>query len=70
MAEGKPNDLLARLFADDYFAPIHGKLNQMLDPANFIGRAPEQVEAFLKYEVEPALAPYADVLSGEATLAV
>lgn len=29
-----------------------------MDPATFIGRAPEQVQEFLKEWVEPALKPY------------
>lgn len=31
-------------------------MDTLLDPASFIGRAPEQVDAFLKEWVAPALA--------------
>lgn len=41
---------------DPYFSPIHGELEQLLDPQTFIGRAPEQVDKFLKEWVEPSLA--------------
>lgn len=41
--EGGDNDLLARVQADPYFAPILGHLDNILDPKTFIGRAPQQV---------------------------
>ena len=40
---GKENDFLERVVSSPYFAPIHGKLEQLLNPADFIGRAPQQV---------------------------
>jgi adenylosuccinate lyase len=43
--EGKPNDLLARLAADPAFAKVNTEA--AMDPAQFIGRAPEQVDAFI-----------------------
>jgi adenylosuccinate lyase len=45
--EGKPNDLLERIRTDAAFAPIHGKLDQMLDPNLFVGRAPQQVDEYI-----------------------
>lgn len=53
---GLENDLLDRVRADPYFEPIIADLDSLLDPASFIGRAPEQVDSFLKNWVEPALA--------------
>ncbi|VEL10291.1 unnamed protein product [Protopolystoma xenopodis] len=41
---GLDNDLIKRIKADSYFAPIHGQLDRFLDPENFIGRASDQVE--------------------------
>lgn len=64
-SEGGENDLIERIKQTDYFAPIHADLNKLLDPATFIGRAPEQVDKFLKNHVEPALAPYVEVLRDE-----
>ncbi len=55
---GRPNDLLDRIRADPHFAPVHGQLDALLDPARFVGRAPEQVEDFLATEAEPAIAPW------------
>jgi adenylosuccinate lyase len=68
--EGGDNDLIDRLRADAYFAPIHPRLADLLDPAAFVGRAPAQVAAFLRDEVAPALAPYAADLGGSAEPAV
>ncbi|CDQ72170.1 unnamed protein product [Oncorhynchus mykiss] len=56
--EGGDNDLLARVQADPYFAPILGHLDNILDPKTFIGRAPQQVARFLSEEVRPLLEPY------------
>ncbi|CAN8030946.1 unnamed protein product, partial [Ixodes persulcatus] len=41
--KGMPNDLVERIRADSYFAPIHARLDSLLEPSSFIGRAPEQV---------------------------
>jgi len=53
---GLENDLIERVRGDAYFDPIKGELNVLLDPRTFIGRAPEQVDKFIKEWVEPALA--------------
>lgn len=52
---GRDNDLVERIQRDPSFAPIHDRLTALLDPATFIGRAPQQVHAFVRTEVEPAL---------------
>lgn len=43
--EGGENDLIERVKGDPYFAPISGRLDALLDPASFTGRAPQQVDA-------------------------
>ncbi|KZP27987.1 Adenylosuccinate lyase [Athelia psychrophila] len=53
---GLTNDLIERVRGDAYFDPIKDDLDELLDPKSFIGRAPEQVDAFLKDWVGPALA--------------
>jgi len=68
--QGKPNDLLERLLADPYFAPIHIRLEELCDPMSYVGRAPEQVDQFLEEEVKPALEPYKDELGVTAELSV
>lgn len=59
---GLANDLITRIRATSYFAPIHDELDQLLDPKSFIGRAPEQVDTFLKEWVEPALKDKEDII--------
>ncbi|MFK7819386.1 MAG: adenylosuccinate lyase [Planctomycetaceae bacterium] len=49
--EGKPNDLIARLKEDDAFKGID--LESTLDATRYIGRAPEQVDAFANEIIEP-----------------
>jgi len=56
---GKDNDLIERVKADPYFASILGELDGLLDPRTFTGRASDQVDDFLKEEVEPVVAKYA-----------
>ncbi|POW01339.1 hypothetical protein PSTT_12576, partial [Puccinia striiformis] len=56
--EGGDNDLIERIQKHPFFEPIHSKLGQLLDPKTFIGRAPQQVDHFMKDWVTPALAPY------------
>ncbi len=56
--EGLENDLLDRIRQHDYFAPIRDDLDQLLDPSTFVGRASQQVDEFLRDEVEPVLAGY------------
>nr|CDS34996.1 adenylosuccinate lyase [Hymenolepis microstoma]CDS34997.1 adenylosuccinate lyase [Hymenolepis microstoma] len=68
--EGLPNDLVARLMGDTYFAPIANKLAEILDPTSFIGCASNQVDEFLKDEVTPALEPYLQELGTTSTLLV
>jgi adenylosuccinate lyase len=48
---GQPNDLVARLKADSAFRGI--EIDRMLAGGNFVGRAPEQVDEFLREVVEP-----------------
>lgn len=53
---GLENDLIERIKKESYFDPIKGQLDRLLDPQSFIGRAPQQVDAFLEDWVRPALA--------------
>lgn len=56
--EGGENDLIERVKADKFFEPIWAELDALLDPSTFVGRAPQQVDRFLRDYVGPALAPY------------
>jgi adenylosuccinate lyase len=55
--EGKPNDLLSRLAQEPDFASVD--LQAALDPAQYVGRAPEQVDEFIAEVIEPIRARYA-----------
>lgn len=52
---GEKNDLISRLKADPLFAAIKDKIDGIMDPKNFIGRAPEQVDDFLNDYINPLL---------------
>ena len=56
--QGGENDLIQRIKADEYFKPVWDRLDTLLDPTTFIGRAPQQVDGFVRDWVEPALKPY------------
>ena len=66
-AEGKDNNLIDLIKADDMFAAVRDRLDGILDAKNFIGRSPEQVEEFLTAEIDPILEKHKDLLgeSGE-----
>ncbi len=54
--EGGDNDLLARMRGDDVLAPhVTG---DVIDPARYVGRAPEQVDEFSSEVIEPLLARF------------
>jgi adenylosuccinate lyase len=57
---GKANDLLDRLKNDPEFANIADQIDDIVNPVEFVGRAPEQVVQFLNNEIKPVLAKYAD----------
>lgn len=63
--EGGENDLIERIKKSEYFVPIKDGLEALLDPSTFIGRAPEQVDKFLKQHVRPALEPYQEVIESK-----
>jgi adenylosuccinate lyase len=56
-AHGRPNDLIDRLAADPMFASVD--LQDVLDPGRYVGRAPEQVDAFLTGIIGPLQTRYA-----------
>ena len=58
---GQPNDLMERLKSDAAFAKVD--LTGTLDSQRFVGRSPEQVDAFIKHVIEPIRSRYADELN-------
>ncbi len=55
MKEGEPCDLLRRLAAEPAFGMTEAEMEAVLDPALYIGRCPQQVDAFLA-QIRPLLA--------------
>jgi len=68
--EGESNDLLERIATDTSFGLSRAELEALLDTRKFIGRAPSQVEEFLREEVDPVLEQNSDLLGADATLRV
>ena len=66
MKQGKPCDLADRLAAQPAFGVTREEIEKLLDPALYIGRCPEQVDAFLK-QIEPLL-PEADMEEADINL--
>ncbi len=54
-AEGRENNLLELIAADDAFNLTLEELQKTMEPARYVGCAPRQVEAFLAQAVEPVL---------------
>lgn len=59
---GRENDLIARLARDPAFSNV--KLDSVLSAGNYVGRAPQQVDTFIKDVVDPIRRKYADSLGG------
>jgi adenylosuccinate lyase len=66
--EGQVNDLIDRLAADPAFARVN--LETVLDPKQFVGRAPWQVDEFVREYVTPIRRRYRTSLSRETDLSV
>jgi len=54
-SEGLNNDLIERIAQDSAFGLDISELNEVLNPRNYIGRSPEQVEEFIRDYVQPVL---------------
>lgn len=61
---GRSNDLMDRLKADPAFANVD--LTSALDASRFVGRAPEQVDAFIAEIIDPIRQRYASELNRSA----
>ncbi len=65
---GRPNDLINRLKADIAFSKIN--FEKVLDPKHYIGRAPQQVDEFIRDIVTPLCRKYRKELNRKAELKV
>jgi adenylosuccinate lyase len=68
--EGKENDLLERIAADKAFNMTMEQLQAIMEPKNFVGRAPEQVEEFLRDVIRPILQKNSELLGLKAEINV
>lgn len=68
--QGGENDLLQRIEADPAFAAIQPRLGELLKPERFVGRAPQQVEEFVRQVVEPIRRRYKGALGKKVQLHV
>ena len=66
--EGKKNDLLERIAADPMFGLTIDELNAIMEPKNFVGRAPQQTEEYINGYVKPVIEENKELIeeSGEA----
>ncbi|MDQ2869307.1 MAG: adenylosuccinate lyase [Acidobacteriota bacterium] len=64
-ADGAPADLLERIARDGSFGLDAGNVAATADPARLIGRSAEQVEIFVREELDPALAGLPDAVPAE-----
>ncbi|MDE5549447.1 MAG: adenylosuccinate lyase [Clostridia bacterium] len=67
---GKDNDLIERIKKDDAFAAINDKIDSILDPRNFIGRAKEQTIEFINEVIQPILDKNKDCLGQQGQVNV
>ncbi len=67
-SEGAANDLLDRLRGEPAFKDVD--LDAALEPSQFVGRAPQQVDAFIEQVVRPIRQRYAAAIAYDPTLNV
>lgn len=65
---GKPNDLIERLKSDSAFAKVDFK--KVLNPNDYIGRAPQQVDEFIRDVAAPVRRKYRSSLGRKVELKV
>jgi adenylosuccinate lyase len=68
--EGKENDLLERIAADPSFGMTMEQLESIMDPKNFVGRAPQQTEEFITEVINPILEENKEMLGIKAEINV
>ncbi len=68
--EGLNNDLIHRIIEDDKFNLSKEEILAIIDPVNFIGRAPGQVEVFINDYIKPVLEDNKDSLGTESEINV
>lgn len=65
--QGGKNDLLDRIKSTEFFRPIWGELESLMDPSLYTGRAAEMTQRYCTGPVEEKLEPYRDYISRSGT---
>lgn len=68
--EGKENDLLERIAADEFFGLDLDDLKAYMNPSLYVGRSPRQVEVYLRDVVRPVLDANKELLGATAEINV
>ena len=68
--EGKPNDLLDRILADDKFGLTKEAIEDIMDPNKYIGRSIQQTEEFFAEYIDPILEKNKNSLGIQADIQV
>jgi len=61
--QGLSNDLLGRLKADSAFEQVD--IDRLVEPSQFVGRAPEQVDQFVASVIQPIRSRYEGNTAGQ-----
>ena len=67
---GEDNSLLEQIAADPAFGLTMEELQTAMDPKNYVGRAPNQVEEFLKEVIDPILKENKELLGIQTEITV
>lgn len=68
--EGGENNLLELIAAEEAFGLTKEELEECMEPSRYIGRAPEQVDAFLSKVVLPIMEENRELLGVKAEITV
>lgn len=68
--EGLNNDLIERIIKDESFYMSEEEILSIINPEKFTGRAPGQVEEFIKYSINPILDENKDILGIDVSINV
>ena len=68
--KGLDNNLLELIANDPSFNMSLEDLQKTMDPSKYVGRSPEQVEEFLRDEIQPILDANKEILGLTATINV
>ena len=68
--EGKENNLLELIAADDAFGLTLDELKESMDPSKYVGRSTRQVEVFLRDVINPILDENKELLGVKAEINV